>query len=701
MDVSTDSIANTFSDKNGRPGPSYRLNSYHSTLLKLLTSDAPLKITLNELVHVIESVAEGMLGSIQLLSPDKLHLYQGAAPSLPDFYNKAISGCAIGFGEGSCGTAAFIGKRVVVEDVAVDSYWSGFRELALAANLRACWSQPILQGDTILGTFALYYNEPQLPEPWHIQLIEEAAELAKVLIEKDISKKREQVSASIFESTVMGILIADNEGIIEYANPAFNRICGYTYQELINQPLSILHAKNSKDYYCQAILEEVEMYGYWQGLISSERKNGDHFFAEETVSLSREQDGAVRYVVTLIDVTSNEKVLKMLSEKEQALEQALDSVQAKSRFLANMSHEIRTPLNGIVGVADLLLDTAITVQQKKYLETLNFSATTLLTVINDILDISKVNEGKIALENIPFNIYDFVDSVLAPYRLQNNDDVEIDSFVDKDMPVWLRGDPTRLHQIIGNLMSNASKFTSNGKIKLSVLLNTFERGRAGITFSVTDTGVGIAADQCEIIFNEFEQADLSTTRQYGGTGLGLSICKKLVQLFDGEIHLESKEGVGSTFYVDLTLAEAAKPAAEPIAKKMKAVKKLAGLNILLAEDNPINIQIISAMLDGFNIDFCVTKNGQECLAVFKRENQSFDLVLMDCEMPILDGYQAAKKMRVWEKENNKPRVTICALTAHALKEQVDKCLNSGMDYHLSKPITRKRLESKLLEILDH
>jgi PAS domain S-box-containing protein len=683
------------------PRSSNRLDAYHYTLLKLLTSDAPLKNALHQLVNVIESVADGMLASIQLLTPDKLHLYEGVAPSLPDFYIKAIDGYAIGPDVGSCGAAAFTKQRVIVEDIAVHPNWVIIKELAAKADLRSCWSQPILQGDNILGTFALYYKEPQRPEQWHIELIEDAAELAKVLIEKNISKQREEISSSIFESTVMGILISSDKGVIEYTNPAFSRICGYSYEEMVGKSVSMLYPKHYEADFYQKIFKQVGVQGYWQGLVNSERKNGKSFVAEETISLSQEEDGTVRYIVTLIDVTSSEKVLVKLGEKEQALEQALDSVQEKSLFLANMSHEIRTPLNGIIGIADLLIETELNEQQKKYLYTLNFSASTLLAVINDVLDISKANEGKIILEDIPFNLHEFVEMLLAPYRFQNKKNVEITTVIDKAIPAWLKGDPVRLHQIIGNLMSNAVKFTSEGYIQLSVFLVSAQADNVVIRFSVKDTGIGIAKDHLESIFNEFEQADLSTTRQYGGTGLGLSICKKLVQLFDGEIDLESEEGVGSTFCVTVGLGVSIPPEHKVDSDGVNTSNNFAGMNVLLAEDNLINIQIISAMLSGFGIKFSVAKNGLDCVAMYKDESHAYDLLLLDCEMPVMDGYQAAKEIRAWEVENNLPRITICAITAHALEQQVDKCLRAGMDYHLSKPITRRGLEATLLKVINH
>lgn len=554
---------------------SERLNSYYQTALKLLTSDKPLKKALSELVTMIEHEADGMLGSVLLMSPDRLHLLEGAAPSLPDFYNKAVNGVAIGEGVGSCGTVAFTGKRVIVEDINTHPYWADFKELARSANLQACWSQPIKQNGIILGTFALYYSQAQAPNEFHIKLIEEAAGLAKVLIEKDLS-------------------------------------------------------------------------------------------------------------------------IKMLGQKDQELEQARKSAQWKSNFFANMSHEIRTPLNGIIGIVDLLAETQLDQQQEQYLQTLKFSSTTLMTVIDDILDVSRINEGKLALEKIVFNLEEFVASLLSTYRFKCGDDIELTSSIDSNVPIWVEGDSNRLHQIIGNLLNNAFKFTAQGQIALSVGAVSQHNNTVSLEFVVKDTGIGIDSDNIERIFDKFEQADSSTTRQYGGSGLGLFICKQLAKLFDGDISVESTPDVGSAFTATLKF-ELAPPLTELSSQELRT--DFSGINLLLVEDNPVNLTIISTMLKDMNIRLKTAINGQQAVTFFCDTNEPFDIVLMDCEMPIMDGYQATTRIRDWEIENNQKAAPICALTAHAMDEHVKKCLNSGMNYHLAKPVRKAKIQELLSTVI--
>lgn len=554
-----------------------RPENYHKTLLQLLTSDQTLRQALDELIHIIEKESSGMYGSVLLMGPDKLHLIDGAAPNLPDFYRDAIDGVTVGEATGSCGTAAFTGERVIVEDIKTHPYWADFKTVALSANLQACWSQPIKQKDTVLGTFALYYTSPQAPNESHIKLIEEAAGLAKVLIEKELSRE-------------------------------------------------------------------------------------------------------------------------LVVEKERALEHAKRSVEWKSRFFANMSHEIRTPLNGIFGIADLLATTKLNQQQAQYLETLNFSTSALLTVINDILEVSKINEGKLMLESTAFNLSEFISSLLMTYQIQCNETTKIIASIDKNAPVWVEGDPTRLQQILGNLLSNAVKFTAKGQIKLSVESTSQKGDVSSLIFKVKDTGIGIESDKLEKIFGQYEQADYSTTRQFGGTGLGLYICEKLARLFGGKIWAESKPGEGSTFYLSVKLKKTKAPFESVTLKKVKT--DYSGTNILLIEDNAVNVAITSTLLRRMNANVTISENGQQGVAAFCTSNKEFDLILMDCEMPIMDGYQATQIIRKWESSKNQNNVPICALTAHAMEEQIKKCLLSGMDYHLSKPITKIALESTLAEIFN-
>ena len=774
-----------------------------------------------------------MDASVLLLSADGKRLMHGAAPNLSEAYVEAINGVEIGQGVGSCGTAAFTKERIVVSDIDTDPLWQDYKGLAEAAGLRACWSQPILQGDKVLGTFALYYHEPREPQQRDLDLIAEASNLAKVLIEKHQAKQSNDLSSRVFENSPMGILLVDDDGLIEYINPSMVQLVGMSREQLIGTSVKDLYREAVGQESLDLIRGDIRQHGFWQGEVAFRSRTGEVFYQQQVVSTMRQDDGGFRYIVTAIDVTQTRIASDELMEKERLLELALEAAninywqinfehmqfdlsrpealfplrkelapafyeefysklhpddyqvlersflsylkgetrrhrceyrilqddgcyhwlqstgkfvefdkegvptlligfhqdfdeiksltnemhlrvqqrtrdlelateaaevaaKSKSTFLANMSHEIRTRLNGIVGVTDLLRETPLNDMQQDYLNTVTFSANTLLSIINDILDISKINEGMMGLERVAFNFHDFVSALLASYQSQADTGVEFFSSIDGDVPTWLAGDPTRLHQILGNLLSNAFKFTSQGSVGFLVKVESSEASSTQLLFEVRDSGIGIAEKAQSKIFEKFEQADLSTTREYGGSGLGLSICKKLVDLYNGEIWVDSEPGVGSSFFVRLKL-----PVAEAPEKGNTQTMDSQGqidARVLVAEDNPVNQKVIAAMLNKFGVDYDLAHNGEEALALVC-DGRHYDIIFMDCEMPKMDGYESTRRIRQWEQDQQRPGVRICALTSHAMAEHRDQCLVAGMDDHLAKPVTLQSLRQVLVRSL--
>ncbi len=407
-------------------------------------------------------------------------------------------------------------------------------------------------------------------------------------------------------------------------------------------------------------------------------------------------NGHNAFTIYCYDVTERKVYEKNLQKSreiaEKAQREAEKANQARGDFLANMSHELRTPMNGIIGLSDILVEAGLNSEHQEMIEAVNTSAHNLLILLNDILDFSKIEAGELTLESIPFDLRKVVrqiESLQKPVAARKG--LEMKSRIDDSVPQFLIGDPSRLQQILNNLIGNALKFTAEGSVTLSVAGEKNGKEQFVTRISVTDTGIGIPKDKQDKLFKKFQQADASTSRKYGGTGLGLAISKNLSELMGGTISLHSEEGKGTTFTVSIP----AKIAEAGIAEKESRTTENAGAQInkqariMVVDDHPVNLLLMRRTLNKLGLkNFDEAASGQQAIKLFKKDR--YDLILMDCQMPEMDGYEASRHIRELESAEHEP--AIIAVTANAMQGAAEKCMAAGMDDYISKPVDREKLK---------
>ncbi|MBF0369068.1 MAG: PAS domain S-box protein [Magnetococcales bacterium] len=511
----------------------------------------------------------------------------------------------------------------------------------------------------------------------------------------DSLKRSEERFRSVTQSASDAIISVDHEGRILSWNRGAEMIFGYSQDEILGQPVDRIIPERYRQSHHASFdvavkIGTTKLAGQALELMAL-HKDGHECQVELT--LGDWTIGKVHYFSAVIrDISERKKAEEALRGKKVA--EAAN--QAKSHFLATMSHEIRTPLNSILGMGELLRETQLNETQAWYVKTLSSSGNTLFNLINDILDLSKVEAGQLTLEHAPFNLKQLVEESYELFTFSALEKgIAFDYQFGEGLSQWVMGDQTRLRQVLLNLIGNAIKFTQHGSVTLTVE----ERKEGKIAFVVTDTGPGIPKEKQAEIFHPFTQADTSTTRAYGGTGLGLTICRRLANLMGGGITLQSTAGQGSAFTFTAPLPAAGSGemvTVEALTSEMPspsgitpANKAEQSLKILLVDDALDNRLLVQAFLKKSPHRLVMAENGADAVAQFK--SQQFDLVFMDIQMPVMDGYQATRKIRAWEVETGAKPTPILALTAHALTEESEQIKAAGCDLHLTKPIQKKRL----------
>lgn len=509
-------------------------------------------------------------------------------------------------------------------------------------------------------------------------------------------RKNEVMLSGVISSALDAIVITGENGHIIHWNAAAAEIFGYTEKEAKGRTLMETIIPMSHDHSVwngfQGFLESEGVSILNQRLeLTAVRKNKEEFPIELTVTAIEDENESY-YSAFIRDISSRkQRELELVQMKEKA-EQA---AKAKSQFLSVMSHELRTPLNAVIGITHLLLQSQPREDQQEDLRTLQFSGESLLHIINDILDFTKLDSGKIELSSIDFNLRDLTQSLYQSFSFKAKEKgIVFDVEYDERMPFFVKGDSFRLSQVLNNLISNAIKFTREGFVKLKVEMVDRKDATYVTRFSVIDSGIGIPEDKLDKIFEQFTQADSDTTRLYGGTGLGLSISSRLVVLMGSSILVSSSPGKGSDFHFTLVLQHGHKTDASTATTKIvpKSNEQFRNKVILLAEDNVFNANIARRFITGWGAQLEIVVDGRQALEFVSR--RKYDLILMDVQMPVLDGFACTRKIRKHFKD-----VPIIAITASPKNEIIHEIMSCGMNDFVSKPFKPNELRTKLLEWL--
>lgn len=502
---------------------------------------------------------------------------------------------------------------------------------------------------------------------------------------KEMLQSLKSVKSALDETAIIGI--TDARGVIVDVNQKFCDISKYSRDELIGKTHSVVNSGFHDKQFWSDFWKVIASGRVWKGEIKNRDKNGGFYWVDSTITPSVDKNGRISgYTAIRIDITAR----KIAEEAHEAARREAEvALETRTRFLANMSHEIRTPMNGVIGLTNLLMDSVQDQKIYEKLKVIQSCGQSLLEVIDDILDFSKLEADKLEIESIPVDIREIVShtvDLMSQRALEKG--LILRSHVSPDFPELVSGDPAKLKQILVNLVGNAVKFTSKGYVSLYAESEkvTSDKGNIKVTISVKDTGCGISESGQDKLFKSFSQVDASTTRKFGGTGLGLAISKGLIEAMGGAISVDSKEGEGALFTLSFISFLTERNESEGQSDVNSSEVVMPDIRILVAEDNPVNQSVIEGYLAkiGYGADFA--SDGRQ--AVEAASGKNYDLILMDCNMPNMDGFEATRRIRALNMQESP---IIIALTASAMKEDKERCIAAGMDDFISKPLRLKDL----------
>ncbi|MGM0608264.1 MAG: ATP-binding protein [Candidatus Muiribacteriota bacterium] len=550
---------------------------------------------------------------------------------------------------------------------------------------------------SFLFSKSLFIDE-NTDEKYIIGIITDISAVRQYEYQLDNSKQVLKKFSTAIQNSPVTIMITDIKGKIEYVNNHFEQTTGYKPEEVIGRKPSVLKSGLHNKTFYQNMWKTIISGKKFSSEIMNKKKDGTIYIEEAKISPVFNQGGEIiNFVAVKEDVTEK---IKLQEKLYYSAAEAENANKAKSIFLANMSHEIRTPLNGIIGLSDLLLETELNQQQEEFTRMISQSGSLLITIINDVLDFSKIEHGKMKLYESQGSIHELIKTIMKVFNYQIEEkQLKLNYYIAEDVPEFFLGDKTRLSQILINLVSNAVKFTDKGEVFLEVTKEEEAESDIKLKFLVRDTGIGINKNLLPKLFDSFSQAEEAPNKKYGGSGLGLAISKKLIQMMGGRIWVESSEGNGSSFYFTVMLKKLAPGEVKNELKigteEKRSLKKL---KILVAEDNQINQKYLVNVLKSKGNKVEIANNGEEAVEIYQKRN--FDLILMDIHMPKVDGVEAAYRIRKIEKEKNLPNIPIIALTADAMNfnDEKFKGKNFGINEVVTKPFKVSQLYEKINKV---